>query len=56
MGLSDQSVFPEINLDKMEFTQGMNVTFVTSASNDADALQLLTLMGMPFQRQEEKGS
>ncbi|MFQ5489693.1 MAG: 50S ribosomal protein L5 [Phycisphaerae bacterium] len=56
MGLPDQSVFPEIDLDKVEFTQGMNITFVTSAKNDADARKLLTLMGMPFQRQEEKGS
>ena len=56
MGLSDQSVFPEINLDKMEFTQGMNVTFVTTAKNDAQGRELLTLMGMPFQRREDKGS
>ncbi len=56
MGLPDQSLFPEINLDKMEFTQGMNITFVTSATNDADARKLLTMMGIPFQRQEEKGS
>jgi large subunit ribosomal protein L5 len=52
MGLSDQSVFPEINLDKMEFTQGMNITFVTSASNDAQARRLLALMGMPFRTVE----
>jgi large subunit ribosomal protein L5 len=52
MGLPDQTVFPEINLDKMEFTQGMNVTFVTSAGNDAEGRQLLTMMGMPFRRTE----
>ena len=54
MGLGEQSVFPEINLDKMEFSQGMNVTFVTSARSDAEGRRLLTLMGMPFQRIEEE--
>ena len=52
MGLAEQSVFPEINLDKMEFSQGMNVTFVTTASNDDEGRKLLTMMGMPFQRTE----
>ncbi len=52
MGLPDQAVFPEINLDKMEFSQGMNVTFVTSARNDAEGHRLLTMMGMPFRRTE----
>jgi len=52
MGLPDQTVFPEINLDKMEFSQGMNVTFVTSARNDAEGRQLLTMMGMPFRHTE----
>jgi large subunit ribosomal protein L5 len=55
MGLAEQSVFPEINLDKMEFSQGMNVTFVTTASNDDEGRQLLTMMGMPFQRTEGQG-
>ena len=54
MGLAEQAVFPEINLDKMEFSQGMNVTFVTTASNDDEGRRLLTLMGMPFQRTEEQ--
>ncbi len=56
MGLADQTVFPEINLDKMEFSQGMNITFVTSAENDAAAHLLLTRMGMPFQRPEGQDS
>jgi large subunit ribosomal protein L5 len=55
MGLAEQSVFPEINLDKMEFGQGMNVTFVTKASNDDEGRHLLTMMGMPFQRIEGQG-
>lgn len=47
-GLSDQQIFPEINLDKVKRTQGMNVTLVTSSKDDADCLELLTLLGFPF--------
>lgn len=53
MGVSDQTIFPEVNIDKVEYRQGMNITFVTTARRDADALQLLTAMGMPFKRAEE---
>jgi len=48
MGLTEQSVFPEINLAKMEFQQGMNITFVTTANTDEEAKKLLQLFGMPF--------
>jgi len=48
MGLSEQSVFPEIDPAKMEFQQGMNITFVTTANTDAEALEMLLLFGMPF--------
>ena len=48
MGLSEQSVFPEIDLGKTEFQQGMNITFVTTAESDEQARKLLTLLGMPF--------
>jgi len=47
-GLKDQTIFPEIDLDKMKFSQGMNITFVTSAQTDAECLELLDLMGMPL--------
>lgn len=47
-GLSDQQIFPEVNLDKVKRTQGMNVTLVTSAGNDAECIELLTLLGFPF--------
>lgn len=50
MGLAEQSVFPEIELDQIEFHQGMDITFVTSAPNDEQALFLLKEIGMPFQR------
>jgi large subunit ribosomal protein L5 len=48
MGLADQSVFPEIDLDKIKRHQGMDITIVTSAKTDAEAYDLLKLMGMPF--------
>jgi len=54
MGLSEQSVFPEINVAKMEFQQGMNITFVTTAQTNDEARKLLELFGMPFKRPESK--
>ena len=52
MGLAEQSVFPEINAAKVEFQQGMNITFVTTAKTDKEARKLLQLFGMPFKRPE----
>ena len=54
MGLSEQSVFPEIQLDKVEFVQGMDITFVTDASTDKEGFALLTQLGMPFQKESDK--
>ena len=48
MGIAEQSVFPEINSAKIEFQQGMNVTFVTTAKTDDEARKMLQLFGMPF--------
>jgi len=47
-GLQEQSVFPEIDLDKLEHQQGMDICIVTSAKNDGEALELLRAFGMPF--------
>ncbi len=47
-GITDQQVFPEINLDKVKRTQGMNVAIVTNAQGDEDCIELLTLLGFPF--------
>ena len=52
MGLAEQSVFPEINVAKMEFQQGMNITFVTTARTNEEAKKLLELFGMPFKTRE----
>ena len=48
MGLQEQTVFPEIDPDKVKSTHGMDITFVTSASEDEEAKEMLSLMGMPF--------
>jgi large subunit ribosomal protein L5 len=48
MGLTEQLVFPEIDPDKVTFTQGMDITFVTTTKNDDEARELLRLFGMPF--------
>ena len=53
MGLQEQTVFPEIDPDKVKKTHGMDITFVTSATQDADAKELLALMGMPFKTGNE---
>ena len=48
LGLSEQLVFPEVDPDKVTFTQGMDVTFVTSTNSDDEARELLRSFGMPF--------
>ena len=48
LGVADQTIFPEIELDKIKRHQGMDITLVTTAPSDAEALDLLKLMGMPF--------
>ena len=48
LGIADQTIFPEIDLDKIKRQQGMDITIVTSAGSDDEARELLKLMGMPF--------
>ena len=50
IGLTEQIIFPEIDYDKVNKIRGMNVTIVTSASNDEEGRELLRLMKMPFRR------
>jgi len=49
-GLSEQGIFPEINLDKVGRTQGMNISINTSATDDEGARELLKAFGFPFRR------
>jgi len=53
MGVTEQLIFPEIDPDKVSFTQGMDITFVTTTKNDDEARELLRMFGMPF-RDETK--
>ena len=48
LGLKEQLIFPEIEYDKVEKFRGMDIAFVTTATNDEEAKELLTLMGAPF--------
>ncbi|HTI72694.1 MAG TPA: 50S ribosomal protein L5 [Candidatus Limnocylindria bacterium] len=50
LGISDQTIFPEIELDKIKRTQGMDVIIVTTAPTDEEAYDLLKAMGMPFSK------
>jgi large subunit ribosomal protein L5 len=52
-GVAEQTIFPEIELDKIKRTQGMDITIVTSAQDDAAALELLKMMGFPFAEAKE---
>ena len=48
LGLKEQLIFPEIEYDKVDKIRGMDICFVTTANTDAEAKELLTLMGAPF--------
>ena len=48
LGLKEQLIFPEIEYDKVDKIRGMDITFVTTATTDEEAKELLTLMGAPF--------
>jgi len=50
LGLTEQTIFPEIDAGKVEFQQGMNITFVTTAKTDEEARRMLALFGMPFKK------
>ncbi len=54
LGLNDQTIFPEVNLDRVKNFQGMNITIVTSAETDDVALDMLKRLGVPFQRDDDK--
>ena len=50
LGINEQTIFPEIDIDKVERTQGMNITICTTTSDDKEAERLLELLGFPFRR------
>lgn len=53
MGITEQLIFPEINIDKVSRIQGMDITFVTSAKSDEECLELLKQFGLPFQKNNQ---
>lgn len=50
LGLSEQYIFPEINIDKSDKARGMNISFVTTGKTIDESKELLSLLGMPFRR------
>ncbi|GGH07441.1 MULTISPECIES: 50S ribosomal protein L5 [Sphingobacterium] len=56
LGITEQIIFPEINIDKINKIQGMDITFVTSAGNDIEALELLKQFGLPFKNQNSNNN
>lgn len=54
LGISEQSIFPEIVFDRIEFQQGMDITFVTTAETDEQGYALLKMLGMPFADKDKK--
>ncbi|MBC7864279.1 MAG: 50S ribosomal protein L5 [Bacteroidia bacterium] len=54
LGITEQIIFPEIDIDKVTNMNGMDITFVTTANSDKEAFQLLKEFGIPFKKQEKK--
>lgn len=54
MGLTEQTVFPEVDTAHTDFQQGMNITFVTTANTNEEAKELLALFGMPFKKDDKE--
>jgi len=50
LGITEQYIFPEINIEKSERVRGMNISFVTTATTDNEARELLSLIGIPFKK------
>ncbi|MAT89785.1 50S ribosomal protein L5 [Altibacter sp. HG106] len=50
LGITEQIIFPEVNIDRVKKIEGMNITFVTSAETDKEAKSLLTELGLPFKK------
>lgn len=54
LGIKEQYIFPEVNLEKSDAARGMNITFVTSAKNDKEAYELLSVLGLPFSKDKAR--
>ncbi len=56
LGITEQTIFPEVEFDKVKKVKGMNITFVTTAENKKEAKRLLELLGLPFFKKEVKSN
>lgn len=56
LGINDQTIFPEIELDKVKRTTGFDISFVTTANTNDEARDLLALMGMPFRKPQQEAA
>ncbi|MEO7209508.1 MAG: 50S ribosomal protein L5 [Chitinophagaceae bacterium] len=56
LGITEQIIFPEIDIDKVNKITGMDITFVTTANNNEEAYELLKEMGMPFKNAKKENS
>ena len=54
LGVTEQIIFPEINIDKINKISGMDITFVTNANSDKEAMSLLSELGLPFRKPDDK--
>jgi large subunit ribosomal protein L5 len=54
LGVTEQIIFPEINIDKINKISGMDITFVTNANSDKEAMSLLSELGLPFKKPDDK--
>ena len=54
LGVKEQIIFPEINVDKITRVMGMDITLVTTANTDNEAFELLKAFGIPFRKKEDK--
>lgn len=55
LGLQEQTIFPEVVFDKIKKTQGMDISFVTTAATDPEGRGLLQALGLPFKKRDKKG-
>jgi large subunit ribosomal protein L5 len=54
VGLKEQYLFPEVNVEKSDGPRGMNITFVTTGRSDKDAYELLSVLGLPFSKEKAR--
>jgi large subunit ribosomal protein L5 len=55
MGITEQVIFPEIDYDKIDKVRGLNITMVTTAKTDEEAIELLSELGVPFRGRKPRG-